>query len=235
MGKAQGFSMAELTGTAVDGESVSAVPRWLERRGGGGWVAPVHEVAGDEWKAAFRFAEPLGSGGFGSVTRATHLGTGTDVAIKLVYDRTDDGAPSAKSESVRREVEGMRRLDHPAVVALLEVFVHKPAPQAEHPEAPWVRQWYLVLEFCAGEDLQVPLRRLPHNCLRNGCALSALLPLPPRLACRCCSAGRARCRSRWPSRSSGSSRSPSSTRTGGAVRSRSRTAGSAQGAHARKP
>ncbi|KAG8457923.1 hypothetical protein KFE25_011989 [Diacronema lutheri] len=147
--------MAEITGTASDSTTISAVGAWVASRGKPDrWRAPVHEVSSDAWKSAFAFAEPLGSGGFGTVTHASHLATGTDVAIKLVYDRTDDGKPSAKSESVRREIETMRRMDHPGIVALIEVFVHKPQPQEHDAEAPWTRQWYLVLEFCAGRDLQ---------------------------------------------------------------------------------
>jgi len=150
-------TMSDVTGTSTDTNGTSAVPQWLDSRGGAGagrWRAPVHSVATAEWKDQFSFQGAIGSGGFGSVTRATHKGTGTQVAIKLVYDRTDDGRPTGKSESVRHEIETMRRLDHSSVVSLVEVFVQKPTPQEADPNAPWVRRWYLVLELCQGQDLQ---------------------------------------------------------------------------------
>lgn len=148
-------SMAEITGTVMDGDVKSSVPRWQLSRGKTDhWKAPVHEVSDDSWRAEFAFHEVLGHGGFATVTRATHIQSGTEVAVKLVMDRTEDGKPSAKSESVRREIDTMRRMDHPSIVSLIEVFVHKPVPQASDPNAPWVRRWFLVLELCHGQDLQ---------------------------------------------------------------------------------
>lgn len=149
-------SMAEITGTATDGESRSVVARWLEGRGKTDhWKAPVHEVESAEWRSAFAFAEGLGSGGFGTVTHAVHTATGTNVAIKLVYDRTDDGKASAKSESVRREIETMRRMDHPAIVSLIEVFVHKPKPQDDHPEVRVRFRPGIKGRFCAAMRLRL--------------------------------------------------------------------------------
>jgi len=149
-------AMAGVVGSVTtDTDHISVVDRWMDSRGEmDRWQAPIHEVNDDDWQKNFRFSEALGSGGFGVVTRATHIKTGTDVAIKMVYDRTDDGKPSAKSESVRREIETMRRMDHPHIVSLIEVFILKPVPQHADPNAPWLRRWYLVLEFCRGSDLQ---------------------------------------------------------------------------------
>ncbi|KAJ1639870.1 kinase-like domain-containing protein [Pavlovales sp. CCMP2436] len=116
-------AMAGVVGSVTtDTDHISVVDRWMDSRGEmDRWQAPIHEVNDDDWQKNFRFSEALGSGGFGVVTRATHIKTGTDVAIKMVYDRTDDGKPSAKSESVRREIETMRRMDHPHIVSLIEV------------------------------------------------------------------------------------------------------------------
>lgn len=97
--------------------------------------------------------------GFGSVTLATHIKSGTDVAVKLVFDRSEGGKPTAKSESVRNEIETLRRMSHPAIVSLAEVFAQKPEPQEADPTAPWVRRWWLVLELCEGDDLQQLLLR----------------------------------------------------------------------------
>ena len=221
-------SMAEITGTASDSTTISAVGAWVASRGKPDrWRAPVHEVSSDAWKSAFAFAEPLGSGGFGTVTHASHLATGTDVAIKLVYDRTDDGKPSAKSESVRREIETMRRMDHPGIVALIEVFVHKPQPQEHDAEA---------RARARTHALRAARARARARLSRADRARSHVAPVPYRRRGRgsgtsCSSFARgATCNARWARRaawawrtrrpSSGSLPSLSSTATGGAVRAR---------------
>ncbi len=63
----------------------------------------------------YRMAERLGAGGFGVVWRAQDEAGGDDVAVKrIVLHPGDDG------ERAQREATAVARLEHPAVVELLE-------------------------------------------------------------------------------------------------------------------
>ncbi|MFC7572855.1 serine/threonine-protein kinase [Klenkia terrae] len=60
--------------------------------------------------------EPLGSGGAGTVHRATHVGSGQEVAIKVAAPRA-----AGSTTDLRREAEVLARAAHPNVVGLVEV------------------------------------------------------------------------------------------------------------------
>lgn len=85
-------------------------------------------------KAAF------GRGSYGEVHTATHHRTGMRRAVKSVGKMGLRRYVSDVSAFVRREVDILRRLDHPNIVRLYEAFEDQSA-------------LYLVLELCEGGDL----------------------------------------------------------------------------------
>lgn len=92
--------------------------------------------------------KPLGRGSYGEVTGATHRRTRARRAVKTV------GKAGLKRSFVRREVDILRRLDHPNIVRLYEAIEDESTI-------------YLVLELCEGGDLlervAVARERLPER------------------------------------------------------------------------
>jgi serine/threonine protein kinase len=100
---------------------------------------------------------PLGHGGMGSVFLATHLGTGRQVALKLI---SLEGVRSADFQSrFRREARMLGRLRHPNIVNITDFGV---APARNDDTA------YLVMEYLDGltlaayqkEHASVPVRMI---------------------------------------------------------------------------
>ncbi|KXZ49794.1 CDKI1 protein [Gonium pectorale] len=91
----------------------------------------------------YRPIRRLGQGAFGEVSLASVLETGELVALKRIHIRNTSGIPDV----VIREIKALQTVNHPNVVALLDVF---PKGQAI----------YLVQEYCT-TDLAALLRRLP--------------------------------------------------------------------------
>jgi eukaryotic-like serine/threonine-protein kinase len=84
----------------------------------------------------------IGRGGTGIVYRARHAATGEVVALKQVV------AESVRDlGSMRREIDALRRLEHPGVVRIVAQGVDAGVP------------WY-AMELLEGETLQTYLRRL---------------------------------------------------------------------------
>jgi len=99
-------------------------------------------------------ATPLGRGSYGEVTGATHRETGVRRAIKSVGKAGLRRYVWDVSGFVRREVDILRRLDHPNIVRMYEAFEDD-------------GNIYLVLELCEGGDLlervMVSKERLPEH------------------------------------------------------------------------
>ncbi|MCA8925343.1 MAG: serine/threonine protein kinase, partial [Planctomycetes bacterium] len=93
----------------------------------------------------YHLEETLGSGGMGVVYRAVDPRDGREVAIKTLL--SDRRASEASRQRTRRELEALRRLDHPHVLRVLD------AGEADGP--------YMVLELVRGESLADRLRRGP--------------------------------------------------------------------------
>jgi calcium-dependent protein kinase len=97
---------------------------------------------------------PLGRGSYGEVTGATHNASGARRAIKSVGKAHLKRYVNNVTSFVRREVDILRRLDHPNIVRLYEAY------EDEH-------TIYLVLECCDGGDLlervAVARERLPER------------------------------------------------------------------------
>ncbi|MDC3962149.1 serine/threonine-protein kinase [Polyangium jinanense] len=85
-----------------------------------------------------------GEGGMGEVYRATDIGSGTPVALKVLRS-----AGAQTEERFQREVAALERLSHPAIVACLG-----------HGVLPGERPW-LAMEWLEGEDLARRITRGP--------------------------------------------------------------------------
>lgn len=92
----------------------------------------------------YQIVETLGRGGMGTVYRARDPRLGRDVAVKVV-ELTDDGT-THHAERLLAETRAAGRLQHPNVMAVLDVGVHDGRP-------------YMVSEFIAGGSLRAELDR----------------------------------------------------------------------------
>jgi serine/threonine protein kinase len=111
-----------------------------------------HLVPGEVVDAKYRIDAPLGRGGMGSVYRATHLGTGREVALKVLVPELV--ASGAAVERFQREARALGRLRHPNVVDVTDFGFA---------ERRGVRLAYLVMELLHGGTLRalVDRGRLP--------------------------------------------------------------------------
>lgn len=110
---------------------------------------------GDRLGSKYRLEELLGSGGFGTVFRATHLDLDVDLAIKVLHPHAFADFKSRR----RLKTEGrvLARLDHPNTVRVWDLVSSEDPP-------------YLVMDFLEGRPLSEVM-------VRSG-------PMPPRLVCR---------------------------------------------------
>lgn len=92
----------------------------------------------------YEIAEEIGRGGYSVVYRARDRRVGTDVAIKLLVP--PPAAARLARERLRREVQAVRQLSHPHIVAVYDVA----------DDGPWS---FVVMEFVAGHDLAVRVRQ----------------------------------------------------------------------------
>lgn len=91
----------------------------------------------------YQLVRPLGEGGMGTVWVAYHVDLDTQVALKLV--RGDIVAPEAGARLIR-EAKAAARLDHPAIVRVLDVGMHE-------------GDAYLVMELLDGDSLADAVER----------------------------------------------------------------------------
>jgi hypothetical protein len=90
----------------------------------------------------YRIDGALGKGGMGSVFLATHLGTGREVAVKLI-SQEPAGSPEFEAR-FRREARALGRLRHPNVVNITDFGVSSwPAGETA----------YIVMEYLDGSTL----------------------------------------------------------------------------------
>ncbi len=94
----------------------------------------------------YRLSECLGSGGMGTVYKATDTETSKEVAIKLLYPHLL--ALKHQVERFHREASALRQLNHPRIVGFIE-------------EGESEGRYFLVMELVDGESLDVLLKRGP--------------------------------------------------------------------------
>jgi tetratricopeptide (TPR) repeat protein len=103
----------------------------------------------------FRIVRFLAHGGMGEVYEAEDLELRAAVALKTV--RPEVAAEPHVIERFRRELLLSRRVTHPNVCRIFDVFHHRPEPSANGEAAP--ETIFLVMELLAGETLAARLRR----------------------------------------------------------------------------
>ena len=108
----------------------------MERRG-----HPPHSPAAFE--AVYALDRKLASGGFGSVHLATRRRNNAPVAVKKVP--TSDAVDEA---DLRRELDVMRRIDHPHVIKTMDAFWASEATADGSKREIW-----LIADYCAGGEL----------------------------------------------------------------------------------
>src|SRR5205814_8105896 len=97
---------------------------------------PTYLAPGVVLQDRYEIAEEIGRGGYSVVYRARDRRVGSDVAIKLLVP--PPAAARLARERLRREVQAVRTLSHPNIVAIYDVI----------DEGPW--------GFVAMESVAVP-------------------------------------------------------------------------------
>src|SRR5882724_10766904 len=111
---------------------------------------PTYLTPGVVLQDRYEIADEIGRGGFSIVYRARDRRIGADVAIKLLVP--PPAAARLARERLRREVQAVRQLSHPNVVAVYDVV----------DDGPWS---FVVMEYVPGPDLAVRVRqRGPLDC-----------------------------------------------------------------------
>ena len=105
---------------------------------------PTYLAPGVVLQDRYEIAQEIGRGGFSVVYRARDRRIGADVAIKLLVP--PPAAARLARERLRREVQAVRQLSHPNIVAVYDV--------AE--EGAWS---FVVMEYVPGPDLAVRVRQ----------------------------------------------------------------------------
>ncbi len=132
----------------------SRLAAWLERPASFvPLVEPSFEappVVGD-----FELDAAVGQGGMGAVWQGRFAPTGRAVAIKLLTSEDPE-----KVALFRREIDIISRLDHPAIVSVLDYGEVSPVEAAHRPDVFHPGQGYLVMELVEGGSLAEALGRL---------------------------------------------------------------------------
>ncbi|CEO99397.1 Protein kinase domain-containing protein [Plasmodiophora brassicae] len=97
----------------------------------------IRKFRKDDVEKHYEIKEKLGTGSFAVVKRATSKKDGKDYAIKIVKKKNLNAEELA---TIHEEVEIMHRIEHPNVVALIEIF-----------DTP--KSLYMVLELLVGGEL----------------------------------------------------------------------------------
>src|SRR3989454_4422937 len=105
---------------------------------------PTYVAPGVVLQDRYEIADEIGRGGFSIVYRARDRRIGADVAIKLLVP--PPAAARVARERLRREVQAVRQLSHPNIVAVYDVA----------DEGVWS---FVVMEYVPGPDLAVRVRQ----------------------------------------------------------------------------
>ena len=111
-------------------------------------LADVHPSTAPPVVGDYELGEMLGKGGMGSVWHATFVPTDHPVALKLMTSTT----PYAL-DLFRTEIDIVSRLDHPAIVSVLDHGVVHPLEAAHRPDLLTSGAPFLVMEHVEGGSL----------------------------------------------------------------------------------
>ena len=92
-----------------------------------------------------RGAKVLGKGAYGVVTTCRRVGTEDQFALKTI---SLELCGAEDLEEMQKEIDILRRLDHPNIVRIFETFLHRPAGEL-----------HVVMELLSGGDLRDRLRK----------------------------------------------------------------------------
>jgi protein kinase-like protein len=106
-------------------------------------VEPTYLAPGVVLQDRYEIAQEIGRGGFSVVYRARDRRIGADVAIKLLVP--PPAAARLARERLRREVQAVRQVSHPNIVAVYDVA----------DDGAWS---FVVMEYVPGPDLAVRVR-----------------------------------------------------------------------------
>jgi Tol biopolymer transport system component len=121
-----------------------------------GVTLPPTFCAGDVLAGRFRVVRFIAQGGMGEVYEAADLELGDAVALKTIHQGAGDGEQAL--ERFRREVLLARKVTHPNVCRIFDVFRHRFAP-GEVPAGGRRELAFLSMELLRGETLAERLRR----------------------------------------------------------------------------
>ncbi len=125
---------------------------------------PTYLASGVVLQDRYEIVQEIGRGGFSVVYRARDRRLDADVAIKLLVP--PPAAARLARERLRREVQAVRQLSHPNIVAVYDVA----------DDGPWS---FVVMELVAGPDLAVRVRQrgplAPDAAARLGREITAAL------------------------------------------------------------
>jgi serine/threonine protein kinase len=122
--------------------SRSAHPRSVPKGGGEAAAHRAASGAASEWVGPYEILDVIGRGGTGVVFRAQHAESGEMVALKRVLV-----ASIGDISAIRREIDALRRLNHPGIVRIIDQGVDAAVP------------WY-AMELLEGETLASYVARL---------------------------------------------------------------------------
>lgn len=102
------------------------------------WNVVVSSPA-SKMKDAYAMTATIGEGAFGSVRKATHIGTAAVRAVKTI-EKLDGEAAALQKRRLDTEIEVMKDMDHPCIIRLYEVFEDR-------------KFVHLAMELCTGGTL----------------------------------------------------------------------------------
>lgn len=115
----------------------------------------------------YRLEEKIGSGGFGAVFRATHLGLNRPIAVKVFRPMPGNDSPDELKRFLREGVSASR-INHPNAVAVLDCGISEAGIA------------YLVMELLEGHSLREELQ--PNRALPLARVIAITLPVCRLLA-----------------------------------------------------
>ena len=86
----------------------------------------------EQFQTNYKVGPQVGSGSFGSVRKCLHIKTGQMRAVKIIEKVA--GEVDKEKETLKKELEILRNLDHPNIVKLYEYYEDS-------------RRYYIVTEY----------------------------------------------------------------------------------------